>query len=200
MEKTLRDYQNTHNLYQGKLEITDKVLLSDPCYDLGTWCTAEAELPKGTYNCYSRQHEGRISSIFVLKEDFDNKGELYLVDLENPIENLGVDSGQLGIFNLDRFNKPVSKEVFEKSLGKEFPYEDWKRLWEDNMSDEDKFYKCCCNTTLNKDKCGVVEGVGFVSSSGWGDGTYVAFYLNDFKENRIGLQVIFIDEDEMLEN
>ena len=196
----LREAQNRHNLFQGKLEITDKVLLTDPCYDLGTWCTGEADLPKGIYNCYSRTCEGRVSSIFILKEDFDSLGQLYLVDLDNPIENLGVDSGQLGIFNKDKYGKAVSKEVFEKSLDADFPYEDWKRLWEDDMTNKDCFYKCCCNCTLANDNCGVIENVGFVSSSGWGDGSYVAFYLTDFNENRVGLQVIFIDEDENLEN
>lgn len=196
----LREAQNKHNLFQGKLEITDKVLLTDPCYDLGTWCTGEAELPKGTYNCYSRTCDGRVSSIFILKEDFDKLQQLYIVDLDNPIDNLGVDSGQLGIFNKSKYNKAVSKEVFEKSLEKEFPYEDWKRLWDDNKSDVDKFYECCCNHTLTKNKCGIIEGVGFVSSSGYGDGSYVAFYLTDFNEHKVGLQVIFIDEDEMLEN
>lgn len=196
----LREAQNRHNLFQGKLEITDKVLLSDPCYDLGTWCTGEAELPKGTYNCYSRTHKGRVSSIFVLKEDFDKLKQLYIVDLDNPIENLGVDSGQLGIFNKSRYEKAVPKEVFEKSLEGDFPYEDWKRLWDENKSDKDKFYECCCNLTLQKGNCGVLENVGFVSSSGYGDGSYIAFYLTDFNENRVGLQVIFIDEDEELDN
>lgn len=196
----LREAQNRHNLFQGKLEITDKVLLTDPCYDLGTWCTGEADLPKGTYNCYSRTFEGRVSSIFILKEDFDNLEQLYIVDLDSPIENLGVDSGQLGIFNKNKYKKAVSDEVFNKSLDNVFPYEDWKRPLRENMPDEDKFYECCCNHTLANDKCGVIENVGFVSSSGWGDGSYVAFYLTDFNENRVGLQVIFIDEDENLEN
>lgn len=196
----LREAQDKYNLFQGKLEVIDKLLLSDPCYDLDTWCTEEADLPKGTYNCYSRKYKGRISSIFILKEDFDNLKQLYIVDLDNPIEGLGVDSGQLGIFNKSKYRKAVSKEVFEKSLEGEFPYEDWKRQWDDNKSDKDKFYECCCNNTLKKNLCGVIENVGFVSSSGYGDGSYVAFYLNDFNENRIGLQIVFIDADEELDN
>lgn len=196
---TVRDTK--HNLFEGKLNITgDEVFLTDPCYSLDTWCTAKAVLPKGTYNCYSRTYEGRISSIFLLEENFDSKKELYLVDIDNPIGNLGVDSGQLGIFNLDKYRKAVSKEVFEKSLEGDFPYEGWKNKWDENKSDKDKFYDCCCNYTLQKGRCGIIEDVGFVSSSGWGDGSYVAFYLTDFNEKRVGIQVIFIDEDEKLEN
>ena len=197
---TLREVQNKYNLFQGKLNITGEILLTDPCYDEGTWCTAKVTLPKGTYNCYSREYNGRVASIFILKEDFDSKAELYTVDLDNPIGNLGVDSGQLGIFNAEKYNKAVSKEVFEESLEGEFPHEDWKRVWKDDTSDKEKFYECCCNHTLKKGNCGVIEDTGFVSSSGYGDGSYTAFYLNDFKDNIVGLQVIFIDEDEMLEN
>lgn len=190
--------QNTLNKLVGKLEVTDRILITDPCYDKGTWCTEVADLPKGTYNCYVRHMDGRNSAIFLLEEKFDNKGQLFIVDLEHELASCGVDSGQLGFFNQNKYQEAVSKEVFEQSLTENFPYEDWKRTWEEGMSAEDSFYKCCCNHTLNNNRCGIIEGVGFVSGSGYGDGSYPAFYLEDFNGNRVGVQVVFIDEDEDL--
>ena len=178
----------------GKLEVNDTLLLTDPCYDKGTRCTEKVELPHGTYSCFSEEKDGRVSQIFiVLDEDLD-VSELRAGEANGE---LGVDSGQLGIFNISKYRESVSKEVFEDSTKGDFPYEDWKRTYDENESDEAKFYKCCCNHTLSKQKCGVIEGVGFVSSSGYGDGCYQFRILAHPTQDRVvGLVVDFISDDE----
>lgn len=174
----------------GVLNVNDKLLLTDPCYELGTWCTGEAVLPYGSYNCYCSYKDKRVANIYLVNADIKDLNEVYKHELIS--DNLGVDSGQLGIFNTIRYNKQVSKEEFEKSLEGEFPYEDWKRPYNEDDTDHDSFYRCCGNYTLSKQNCGVIKGVGFVSSSGYGDGVYEAYYLVDNKGEKVGLQVEFI--------
>lgn len=178
----------------GKLEVNDTLLLTDPCYDKGTWCTEKVELPHGTYSCFSEEKDGRVSQIFIVLDE-----DLELSELRAGEANgeLGVDSGQLGIFNISKYREGVSKEVFEKSLKGEEQVVGWFEPYEENDSDEEKFYSCCCNYTLSKQKCGIIEGVGFVSSSGYGDGCYQFRILAHPTQDRVvGLVVDFISDDE----
>ena len=177
-------------LLVGVLNVNDKLLLTDPCYELGTWCTGEAVLPYGSYNCYCTYRDKCVAGIYIINTDV--KGLNNVFEGKRISGNLGVDSGQLGIFNTIRYNKGVSKEEFEKSLELKFLYEDWKRTYDENDTDKDSFYKCCCNYTLTQQKCGVIKGVGFVSSSGYGDGTYMAHYLVNKQGEKVGLQVVFM--------
>ena len=174
----------------GKLEVNDTLLLTDPCYDKGTWCTEKVELPHGTYSCFSEEKDGRVSQIFiVLDEDL----ELSELRAGEALGDLGVDSGQLGIFNISKYGESISKEVFEESLRVEPMCEGWFTPYDEA---EDTFYECCGNYTLSTQKCGVIEGVGFVSSSGYGDGSYSYRLLYNPSDELVGLVVDFIiDED-----
>lgn len=78
---------------------------------------------------------------------------------------IGVDSGQLGIFDLEKFLQ--AKKTEKKS---------------------EKFYKKCFDPTQGG--C-LQEGV--VSSSGWGDGMYNAYYLKAKEGDIIAIWVPFID-------
>ena len=174
----------------GVLNVNDKLLLTDPCFEAYNGWNAEAILPYGSYNCYCTYSDKRVADIYVVSTDVEDLNNLYKHKLIS--DNLDVESGQLGVFNTIRYNKAVSKEEFEKSLELEFPYEDWKRPYNENDTDKDSFYKCCCNYTLTNQKCGVIKGVGFVSSSGYGDGIYRAYYLVNKQGEKVGLQVVFI--------
>jgi hypothetical protein len=83
----------------------DKVIISDPCYGLNTWCQGVLEnVKEGEYiTSYTRikDDETRIGSISVVcKENIDDK--LYY-DAEKF--TVGVDSGQAGIFDYDYYTK-----------------------------------------------------------------------------------------------
>lgn len=84
----------------------DKARISDPCYDMDTWCagTLENVLP-GNYQCYTqRADEGecgvRIASIEVRHTDY-----LDVEPTEEQDIDVGVDSGQCGIYDLEYFAK-----------------------------------------------------------------------------------------------
>ena len=90
----------------GTIELNDKVHISDPCYSVDTWCagTLKNVLP-GIYHCFYQKVDNgdwgtRIASIEVRHENY--------LDIE-PTEvtniDVGVDSGQAGIYDLDYFAK-----------------------------------------------------------------------------------------------
>lgn len=178
----------------GTLEVTDTLFITDPCYNLDTWCTKTIEMPFGNYNCYvnkSTKHK-IINSLYIIQDGYKLGTNCYINSEE--VGECGVDSGQLGIFNISKFKKKVSETEFKKSLKKKFPYEDWKRQYNPNDNDKDSFYKCCCNHTLNKSGVGIINNVGVVSSSGHGDGSYPVYLIQAITEEgkkTVGLYIQF---------
>ena len=164
-----------------------KICVSDPCYNKGTWCAAwDLEAQTGVWNCeVIKSYEGlwgeRVKEINAIA------GEIYpegCIPIDLPWKKLefdiGVDSGQCGIFDYEKYPDGENTGEYE---------------------DENSFYGKCCNLTLpeddSKEPFGVLEN-GIVSSSGFGDGSYIMYGL--YEENReklIGVKVIFIDEEEV---
>lgn len=91
----------------GEIVLGDKVRISDPCYDIDTWCAGTLEnVLEGKYKCFSQNtDEGdwgiRVASIEVRHVDFLN---VEPTELQQHID-VGVDSGQAGIYDLDYFAK-----------------------------------------------------------------------------------------------
>lgn len=88
----------------GKIILSDKVRVSDPCYTIDTWCAGTLEnVLEGKYKCFSQKVDCgdwgiRIASIEVRHEDYLNIEPTELQDID-----VGVDSGQAGIYDLDYF-------------------------------------------------------------------------------------------------
>lgn len=82
-----------------RVQIKDKVIISDPCYTRGTWCMTEQDnMLEGEYNCYVEQSDEkdwgiRIKSIEIVHSDYERPQEWIFKN-----DNVGVDSGQAGIF------------------------------------------------------------------------------------------------------
>jgi len=82
---------------------------------------------------------------------------------------VGVDSGQEGIFDFTSFKK----DELVKGL---------KRLYKnDPICPEDPWYSFCCDRTLAEMGAGVIPG-GAVSSSGYGDGVYTCSTVKSEKK------------------
>jgi len=92
---------------KGVITLGAKVMVSDPCYGLGTWCQGVLEnvLP-GQYDCnVEYSDEGtwgtRVSAIEVTHVNYKT-GSL-LLQMEDF--EVGVDSGQAGIFDYEYYAK-----------------------------------------------------------------------------------------------
>lgn len=86
------------------IELGDKVMVSDPCYDLDIWCQGVLENVKpGTWhtkaenlnvNCWGN----RCSALIAWHEDVEKPNDFEETDIR-----VGVDSGQAGIYDYDHF-------------------------------------------------------------------------------------------------
>lgn len=94
-------------------------------------------------------------------------------------EGLGVDSGQLGIFDYTHFQNDLQFNGPEYTMTHNF---------------NSLFYNVCCEITLYRMHAGVIP-YGCVSASGFGDGVYYAYIFYDNNEV-IAVEVIFIEDDE----
>lgn len=150
------------------------LVLSDPCYsfDLNS-CTVVAGVLPGTYHAFVSRYEVpnwgvRNCQLLVVHERYLN-----MVDdlaFEEADLGVGVDSGQAGIFDIDQYR----------------PY-----------PNEDEWYESLCRISLNSPlQAGVVEG-GVVSVSGFGDGVYDAFFAHNADERVVGVQIVFINEQDL---
>lgn len=160
----------------GIINLSKDVMVTDPCYEVGTWCQIRLDNVKpGKYEAFVvKSDEGdwgiRCSSLIVKHIDmkFDECTEILTHDGE-----VGVDSGQAGIFDM--------------SIYPEVPHK---------RGHENKFYEECCDLTLSKIRCGaLLNRKGIVSSTGYGDGSYPLCYSINNEGQIDYMHIIYIGPD-----
>ena len=163
----------------GTIELRDRVMVSDPCYEVGTWCQGIVPIKDGTYRAFVIvTDEGvwgkRNAELIVLREDTEFSNPVMPFEPEPLDFEVGVDSGQAGIFNLPYYEKNQPDDSFDK---------------------EGAWYNRICEITLNGDECGTIDNEGVVSASGIGDGGYNCYpaYADEFEEI-VGLRIAFIED------
>lgn len=137
--------------YIGKLQLNDKVDITDPCYDKDvTWCRITSECKSGEYTGYATVADvgdvwgKRVVSIAIYKDD-----KIVDIDSMELIGNIGVDAGLAGFFN----NKP------------DFDDDGWRDFLDKFVRhDEGDYWDC---------------GYGLFSESGYGDGGYDVYATPD---------------------
>ena len=172
--------ENVTKTYKGTIRLGSKVMVSDPCYGLNTWCQGVLEnvLP-GTYDCYvEHSDEGdwgiRVSAIEITHISYKDKPIEYIDPQDFEV---GVDSGQAGIFDYKYYKKYHSD-------AKERPHVD------------DNWYDTVADITLSRESAGVLDNASFVCSSGYGDGGYYCWTADNEDGQIIHIRVEFITEDE----
>lgn len=161
--------------FRGRIKLGTEVRVSDPCYSMNVWCAGTiSNIKQGIYNCYvtfvdKGEWGVRVSAIELWHQNFDNSS------IERPMDKVdfevGVDSGQAGIFDLNYYikNHPISNEWY------------------------DKVRKC----TFSKGKldANTMDNKCFVSSSGYGDGGYDC-YTAQVNGKIVAIKIEFISDDE----
>jgi hypothetical protein len=152
-----------------------EVMVSDPCYTEPTWCQVKLKNVKpGKYCAFHKEYDAgdwgvRSSMIMVIHE------EHILDQLKWKLQpgEVGVDSGQAGIFSYETYRKD-GIEMDIPSVG----YDGKNFDWLDSISREDEvgedWYKKMCKITLSEIGWGTYSN-GIVSRSGFGDGGYQLF-------------------------
>lgn len=141
-----------------------RIQISDPCYDGGTY-----EFPSKNGKWLAKAEVvdlggwgRRIGKILVHHEGFSPVGQ----SLEPKEILVGVDSGQMGVYDALSFGG----------------------------GDDRDFYETCCNATLSPKSHGYIKG-GFVTSSGVGDGAYDGTVWCE-KGKAVAVEIVFLtDED-----
>lgn len=169
----------------GTFKLADgKVIVSDPCYEKGTWCQGRVDNAKsGVWNCFVKEgDDGRIAELIALYSNVKDIDRLANEWEEKPF-TIGVDSGQAGFFQESCFrNDATSRDYYDYFNG------------EEDREEGDRWYGVCCGLTLSEARAGVLEG-GVVSSSGYGDGAYPLYTVEE-NGKIITMRLVFIGEDE----
>lgn len=182
----------------GSFQIENGIVISDPCYDFNidnyTRNSEQKYFPKkytmvGEWNGYVKYNDnGRVAELQTCHSSI-NDNELTNAKWEKCKGSLGVDTGQMGVYDSKYFkddnivgNYPVDKTMLT----------DFKQI------PGDRYYAMCCYQTYNKKEPQKQAGVipyGIVSSSGYGDGSY---NYSVIKKNGLicGFKIVFIDSDE----
>lgn len=147
------------------IKLGTEVIVSDPCYEIPTWCQAVVEnvLPGDYVVEVDKSNQGdwgiRVATLKATHKDYLD-GDFSLNEF--PAE-IGVDSGQAGIFSKETYRKDGVFDGQESEFGKKYT------PWKDDGGE--KWYSHMCDRTLGENQWGTYpEGV--VSTSGIGDGSY----------------------------
>lgn len=163
-----------------------KLMVTDPCYTRGTWswCQGVVEnvLPGKWRARADFQDNGQTGGwgdrVAVLEAHHEGFLRSYIDRRwERCSFEVGVDSGQAGIFDESRYPQGETGDYGSKG----------------------SFYNDCCETTLGEHMFGSVQGMGVVSRSGYGDGGYVAHVARDDEGHVVAVKVTFIggeDDDD----
>lgn len=171
----------------GTFEVeSGRLMISDPCYHKGTWCQGELKnVRNGSWNAtVVETNEGewgvRCAELIATHVNAPNIGRIWA---KQDID-VGVDSGQAGIFDSEHYRLNDDENDYEYQGDKLTPNDPW--------------YCMCCDRTLNSPGAGVIP-FGVVSSSGFGDGSYRCF-VREENDEIVAVKIIFItgEEDEEL--
>lgn len=167
----------------GNFEITSgEMVVSDPCYDLDTWCMAVVKAKNGTWTSFielsdERKWGIRVKSLYAVHESIEGDINTINSQCTTAIQaNLGVDSGQLGFFDKINYRNDNVEGVNNV---------------DEPLRPDKPWYSLCCDKTLSGERAGVIP-YGVVSSSGFGDGNYLGTVKYDNENNVVAIHVNFI--------
>ena len=171
------------------ITLSDKVRVSDPCYDNDVWCkTMLTGVLPGEYEVTVERTDdaswgNRISQLQVVHKDYKHKNLVW-----DEHSEIGVDSGQAGVFCESSYRNDEVAKTINNGNGIRF----------DNSEDGDKWYEKMCRFTLSGEGWGAYE-TGVVTSSGYGDGGYPLEIVREDNGYIVGMRITYIfpeDEEE----
>lgn len=147
-----------------------RLVVTDPCYSRDTWCQGVLDNVRDgvweAYVAYSDEKDWGVR-VAVLTAYYDTTPPEE-PKWERQQFEVGVDSGQAGIFDFDKYPEDPS---------------------------DTPFYDECCDLTLSDASVGVLD-FGVVSSSGFGDGGYRCETAQDADGHIIAVRITFIGDDD----
>ena len=171
-------------IMKNTFEVTSgKIVCSDPCYEIPTWCQGIADnVANGIWEAGIEYESNRVKRLFVTHTNSNTRRIEDFVG--ESIGCYGVDSGQFGFFDYDYYrNDKIAENLQKQDFGAGYDKEDG-----------DSWYRACCKITIDEN-WGVMP-FGAVSSSGWGDGSYEVKGVKNENDEWVGFCVEFISDYE----
>jgi hypothetical protein len=177
------------------IKLSEKVRVSDPCYDNDVWCkTSLSNVYPGEYNVeVDKSDQGgwgnRVTRLTVIHKGYI----MECADQSNWEEhsNIGVDSGQAGIFCETSYrNDELAAGITTPESN--FSLEDYRK----DSGGGDVWYETMCKFTLGGEQWGAYD-TGVVTSSGIGDGMYPLEVVTNDDGEIVGMRITYLfPEDE----
>jgi len=179
------------NLKKNQILLGEEVIISDPCYEVPTWCQEIIKnVRPGVYDTQVDYRESagwgeRVHSLTVLHNII--KSPIW----EHHCNHIGVDSGQAGVFCMTSYrNDEMSQELpWLTEKGDPFGDHPFRPVKEDG----EQWYVKMCDRTLSTEEGWGTYDTGVVSSSGYGDGQY-ELLISQMDGMIHGFKIIFIDD------
>lgn len=171
----------------GTFSLGTKVMVSDPCYKLNTWCQGVLENVKsGIWDAYlkmldTRMWGVRVAELITVNSEHSRKHPV-IMDEHQEFE-VGVDSGCAGVFDYDYYAQyhkedEIDEEWYDIIICKQFfPTYD-SSGWENSI---------------------FTDSEGVASNSGYGDGGYDCYVARNDEGEIIGIRIVYIIEEEINE-
>ena len=152
--------------------LSGTVIVSDPCYSLGTWCQGVLNNVKA--GIWAPKIEivkmpgwgNRVSYLAATHMDYLKASDL--VETVKCKFEVGVDSGMAGIFDVRTYRN----DFLIKNEVRVYDFKRFGYYW----------LRACGDLALSEDHAGTLPG-GVVSSSGYGDGSYTCFVKYEPQED-----------------
>ena len=161
----------------GSIAITsNKMIVSDPCYDRGIWCAAEIkDFPNGSYDAFidtgiAKDWGKRVFRMRILKTGTSLRDCCFKV-----LDCVPVDCATLGFFD-DAYHEQLHSDKRR--------IEDW---YQANVVDA--FGVKLEDANITDERC-------FMATTGIGDGCYTVLELYDADDVLIGLEAQFLDDED----
>lgn len=123
--------------------------------------------------------QGRVAFLHIRHESVMNEPIDLSLFVHNNTFQVGVDSGQAGFFDLDKYEAALKDKP-------ENGHDDGTRF--------EQFYDACGANTLGSEMWGTVEGFGCVSSSGYGDGGYALYERRDEVGELVEARIVYMSQ------
>lgn len=150
------------------------MLVTDPCYEPGASSAGGFPVPNGQWAAYVDGTAKEPKGILVIEHESFVPGTFSTPETNEVLSanGIGVDSGQFGFFD--------------------------KAEYDAKRPDEGANYGRICELTLGEVGGGIFDGVGAVSTTAFGDGSYSVYVARDKAGNIIAarLDSIGFEEEE----
>lgn len=164
LEQKVKEKEKNNMETNKVIKLGKEVYLTDPCYDITTWCQQLLKKVKSgnwVVDYEYNEFEDGMEQQVILSVAHEDYGMTIFNDYDEVVDSasLGVDSGTIGIFDKDYYEK----YHFENKID-----EDW---YDKNICDFTKTLRRGANIT---------DDNGVWVNTSYGDGEYVAeLYMKD---------------------